>query len=303
MIQGTNENFKSGFVTIVGLPNAGKSTLLNALVGQKIAITSKKPQTTRDAIRGVLHTDAGQAVFVDTPGVNKPADKLDEYMQREVESSLTGIDMMLLVVDIRKKHRYIGNLIDRIKDSACPLILVLNKVDSLATKDVFEAIDMYRKMADFADIVPVSAKTGKNLDELIKVIFDHLPKGPAYYDEETVTDQTERQVAAEIIREKALHLLGEEVPYGLAVMIDQMKYRRGLADIQATIICDRESHKKILIGAGGAMIREIGKNARFEIEKMLETQVYLKLWVKVSKKWRQSDYLLKDYGYRKGEQD
>ena len=295
-------NFKSGFVTIVGLPNAGKSTLLNALVGQKIAITSKKPNTTRGRARGMLHEPEGQIVFVDTPGVNKPVDKLDDYMQGEVESSLKGIDAMLLVVDIRRSGARTDRLIERLNGSSVPLILVLNKIDSLPAEKVFAAIDHYRKKADFADIVPVSAKTGKNLDELVKVIFDHLPVGPPYYDEETVTDQTERKLICEIIREKALYSLEEEIPYGLAVVIDKIQYGRKLVSIDATIICDRESHKKILIVKNGDMLREIGSRARFEIEKMLEKKVFLKLWVKVSKKWRESDYLIKDYGYDKDAQ-
>ena len=295
-------NFKSGFVTIVGLPNAGKSTLLNALVGQKIAITSKKPNTTRGRARGMLHEPEGQIVFVDTPGVNKPVDKLDDYMQGEVESSLKGIDAMLLVVDIRRSGARTDRLIERLNGSSVPLILVLNKIDSLPAEKVFAAIDHYRTKADFADIVPVSAKTGKNLDELVKVIFDHLPVGPPYYDEETVTDQTERKLICEIIREKALYSLEEEIPYGLAVVIDKIQYGRKLVSIDATIICDRESHKKILIGKNGDMLREIGSRARFEIEKMLEKKVFLKLWVKVSKKWRESDYLIKDYGYNKDAQ-
>lgn len=295
-------NFKSGFVTIVGLPNAGKSTLLNALVGQKIAITSKKPNTTRGRARGMLHEPEGQIVFVDTPGVNKPVDKLDDYMQGEVESSLKGIDAMLLVVDIRRAGARTERLIERLNGSSVPLILVLNKIDSLPAEKVFAAIDHYRTKADFADIVPVSAKTGKNLDELVKVIFDHLPVGPPYYDEETVTDQTERKLICEIIREKALYSLEEEIPYGLAVVIDKIQYGRKLVSIDATIICDRESHKKILIGKNGDMLREIGSRARFEIEKMLEKKVFLKLWVKVSKKWRESDYLIKDYGYDKDAQ-
>ena len=295
-------NFKSGFVTIVGLPNAGKSTLLNALVGQKIAITSKKPNTTRGRARGMLHEPEGQIVFVDTPGVNKPVDKLDDYMQGEVESSLKGIDAMLLVVDIRRAGARTDRLIERLNGSSVPLILVLNKIDSLPAEKVFAAIDHYRTKADFADIVPVSAKTGKNLDELVKVIFDHLPVGPPYYDEETVTDQTERKLICEIIREKALYSLEEEIPYGLAVVIDKIQYGRKLVSIDATIICDRESHKKILIGKNGDMLREIGSRARFEIEKMLEKKVFLKLWVKVSKKWRESDYLIKDYGYDKDAQ-
>ena len=295
-------NFKSGFVTIVGLPNAGKSTLLNALVGQKIAITSKKPNTTRGRARGMLHEPEGQIVFVDTPGVNKPVDKLDDYMQGEVESSLKGIDAMLLVFDIRRAGARTDRLIERLNGSSVPLILVLNKIDSLPAEKIFAAIDHYRTKADFADIVPVSAKTGKNLDELVKVIFDHLPVGPPYYDEETVTDQTERKLICEIIREKALYSLEEEIPYGLAVVIDKIQYGRKLVSIDATIICDRESHKKILIGKNGDMLREIGSRARFEIEKMLEKKVFLKLWVKVSKKWRESDYLIKDYGYDKDAQ-
>ena len=277
-----NANFKSGFVTIIGRPNVGKSTLMNHLIGQKIAITSNKPQTTRNRIQTV-YTDMerGQIVFLDTPGIHKAKNKLGEYMVNVAEHTLN----------------------EQLKKVKTPVILIINKVDTVDREKIVEYIDTYRKVYDFAEIIPASALRAKNLDTVIDMIFKYLPYGPQFYDEDTVTDQPERAIVAEIIREKALHALDDEIPHGIAVYIDQMKERRGqdIIDIDATIVCERDSHKGIIIGKGGAMLKKIGSNARYEIERLLDTKVNLKLWVKVKKDWRDSDFLIKNFGYNKDE--
>lgn len=297
------QELKSGFVTIIGRPNVGKSTLMNKIIGQKIAITSNKPQTTRNKIQTV-YTDMekGQIVFSDTPGIHKANNKLGEYMVEVAEHSLRDMDVILFLVE---PSNYVGagekHIIEVIKKSNIPAILVINKIDSVKKEELLSFIDTYRKEYEFDDIVPVSAKTGENVDELIDVIFKYLPYGPMFYDEDTITDQPEKQIVAEMIREKALHALNEEVPHGIAVTVDVMKKRKGqkVMDIDATIICERDSHKGIIIGKGGEMLKKIGTNARYEIEKMLEMQVNLKLWVKVKKNWRDNDVLMKNFGYDK----
>ena len=299
------DNFKSGFVTLIGRPNVGKSTLMNRLIGQKIAITSNKPQTTRNRIQTVLTTEEGQIVFVDTPGIHKAKNKLGEYMVNIAERSLNEVDVVLWLVE---PSTFIGagekHIIEQLKKVKTPVILVINKVDMVKKEEVLTFIDAYRKECDFAEIVPVSARRGDNTDELVNVIMKYLPYGPQFYDEDTITDQPERQIVAEIIREKALHALDAEIPHGIAVAIDRMKTRPGknpIVDIDATIICERESHKGIIIGKQGAMLKKIGSNARYEIERMLESKVNLKLWVKVKKDWRDSDFLIKNFGYDKKE--
>lgn len=296
------ENYKSGFVTLIGRPNVGKSTLMNYLIGQKIAITSNKPQTTRNRIQTVLTTEEGQIVFVDTPGIHKAKNKLGEYMVNVAERTLNEVDVVVWLVE---PSTFIGagekHIIEQLKKVKTPVILVINKVDMVKREEVFAFIDAYQKQYDFAAIVPVSARTGENTDELVKVLFQYLPYGPQFYDEDTITDQPQRQIVAEIIREKALHALNEEIPHGIAVAIDRMEFKRKLVNIDATIICERDSHKGIIIGKQGAMLKKIGSNARFEIEKMLEMQVNLKLWVKVKKDWRDSDFLIKNFGYTKDE--
>ena len=299
------EDFKSGFVTLIGRPNVGKSTLMNHLIGQKIAITSNKPQTTRNRIQTVLTTEEGQIVFVDTPGIHKAKNKLGEYMVNIAERSLNEVDVVLWLVE---PSAFIGagdrHIIEQLKKVKTPVVLVINKIDMVKKEEILTFIDAYRKEYDFAEIVPVSARSGDNTDELIKVILKYLPYGPMFYDEDTVTDQPQRQIAAEIIREKALHALDEEIPHGIAVAIDRMKKRPGrsnIIDIDATIICERNSHKGIIIGKQGAMLKKIGSNARYELERMLEAKVNLKLWVKVTKNWRDSDFLIKNFGYDKKE--
>jgi len=293
-------DYKSGFVTLIGRPNVGKSTLMNRLIGQKIAITSNKPQTTRNRIQTVLTTEEGQIVFVDTPGIHKAKNKLGEYMVNVAERTLNEVDVVLWLVEpttfIGAGEKHIAEQLGKVRT---PVVLVINKVDMVKKEEILGFIDAYRKIYDFAEIVPVSARNGDNTDELIKVILKYLPYGPQFYDEDTVTDQPERQIVAELIREKALHSLNDEIPHGIAVAIDAMKYRKKIVDIDATIICERDSHKGIIIGKQGVMLKKIGSTARYEIEKMLDMQVNLKLWVKVKKDWRDSDFLIKNFGYTK----
>ena len=297
------DNFKSGFVTIIGRPNVGKSTLMNHLIGQKIAITSNKPQTTRNRIQTV-YTDMerGQIVFLDTPGIHQAKNKLGEYMVNVAEHTLSEVDVILWLVE---PSTFIGageqHIIKQLKKTKTPVILIINKVDTVEREKILEYIDAYRKVFDFAEIVPASALREQNLDTVVDVIFKYLPYGPMFYDEETVTDQPERAIVAEIIREKALHALDDEIPHGIAVYIDRMKERRGqnIIDIDATIVCERDSHKGIIIGKGGSMLKKIGSNARYEMERLLDTQVNLKLWVKVRKDWRDSGLMMKNFGYNK----
>ena len=295
-------DFKSGFVTLIGRPNVGKSTLMNYLIGQKIAITSNKPQTTRNRIQTVLTTDEGQIVFVDTPGIHKAKNKLGEYMVNVAEKTLNEVDVVLWLVEpttfIGAGEQHIAKQLQRVKT---PVILVINKVDSVKREEILPAIAAYKDIYDFADIVPVSARSGDNTDELLRVIMKYLPYGPQIYDEDTVTDQPERQIVAELIREKALHSLQDEIPHGIAVAIDRMKMQNKVMHIDATIICERDSHKGIIIGKQGSMLKKIGSTARYEIERMLDCKVNLKLWVKVKKDWRDSEFLMKNFGYREEE--
>ena len=296
------KDYKSGFVTLIGRPNVGKSTLMNHLIGQKIAITSNKPQTTRNRIQTVLTMEEGQIVFVDTPGIHKAKNKLGEYMVNIAERTLNEVDVVLWLVEpstfIGAGEQHIAGQLKRVKT---PVILVINKIDSVKREDILPAINSYKDIYDFAEIVPVSARNGDNTEELIRTVMKYLPYGPQFYDEDTVTDQPERQIVAELIREKALHRLQDEIPHGIAVAIDQMKVKGKVMHIEATIICERDSHKGIIIGKQGNMLKKIGSTARFEIEKMLEMQVNLKLWVKVKKDWRDSEFLMKNFGYREEE--
>ena len=296
--------FKSGFVTIIGRPNVGKSTLMNQLIGQKIAITSNKAQTTRNRIQTVYTSEDGQIVFLDTPGINKAKNKLGDYMLMAAERTLNEVDLILWLVE---PTTFIGGgeqyIIEKLQNIKTPIFLVINKTDLAGEEDILKAIVAYKDKVNFAEIIPVSALEGTNTDDLVKSIFQYLPEGTMYYDEDTVTDQPERQIVAELIREKALRLLNQEIPHGIAVVIDRMKTRKkgDIVDIDATIICERDSHKGIIIGKQGAMIKEIGSNARMEIENLLDMKVNLKMWVKVKKDWRDSDLLLKNYGYNKKE--
>ena len=300
-----NESFKSGFVTIIGRPNVGKSTLMNHLIGQKIAITSNKPQTTRNRIQTV-YTDMerGQIVFLYTPGIHQAKNKLGEYMVNVAEHTLGEVDVILWLVEA---SNFIGageqHIIKQLKKTKTPVILVINKVDTVERDKVLEFIDTYRKVYDFAEIVPASALRGQNTDTVLDMIFKYLPYGPMFYDEDTITDQPERAIVSEIIREKALHALDDEIPHGIAVYVDRMKERKNqnIIDIDATIVCERDSHKGIVIGKGGAMLKKIGSNARYEIERLLDAKVNLKLWVKVKKDWRDSDSMIRNFGYKQEE--
>lgn len=295
------KNFKSGFVTLIGRPNVGKSTLMNQLIGQKIAITSSKPQTTRNRIQTVYTCERGQVIFLDTPGIHKAKNKLGEYMVSVAERTLKGVDVILWLVEpttfIGAGERHIAEQLKRVDT---PVILVINKIDTVGKAEILTFIDAYKDILDFAEIVPVSALRGENTDDLMNTVFSYLEEGPCYYDEDTVTDQPERQIVAELIREKALRSLDDEIPHGIAVAIDRMKERPGgrLMDIDATVICERNSHKGIIIGKQGAMLKKIGSEARRDIETLLGCRVNLKLWVKVKKDWRDSDFLIRNFGYR-----
>lgn len=293
------KQIKTGFATLIGRPNVGKSTLMNRLIGQKIAITSSKPQTTRNRIQTVYTDERGQIVFLDTPGIHKAKNKLGDYMVNVAEHTLKEVDVVLFLVE---PTDYIGagerHIIEQLKKTKTPVILLINKIDKVPQKEeLLLYIDAYRKEMEFDQIIPVSAKNGDGTEDLLKTIFDYLPYGPMFYDEDTVTDQPERQIVAELIREQALRLLEDEIPHGIAVSVDTMKKRKKIMDVDATIICERDSHKGIIIGKGGSMLKRIGTNARKGIEDLLECQVNLKLWVKVKKDWRDSDFLLKNFGY------
>ncbi len=293
-----NKQFKSGFATLIGRPNVGKSTLMNTLIGQKIAITSNKPQTTRNRIQTVYTSEEGQIVFLDTPGIHKAKNKLGDYMVNVAQRTLSEVDVILWLVE---PGDYIGagerHIIEQLKNTKTPVILVINKIDTVKKELILTYIDAYRKELDFAEIVPVSALKKDGMDVLITCIMKYLPYGEPFYDEDTVTDQPMRQIVAELIREKALKCLEEEIPHGIAVTIEQMKYRKRIVDIEATIICEKDSHKGIIIGRQGSMLKKIGSMARPDIEELVESQVNLKLWVKVKKDWRDSDFLLKNFGY------
>ena len=299
-----SDTFKSGFVTLIGRPNVGKSTLMNELIGQKIAITSSKPQTTRNRIQTVYTCEEGQIIFLDTPGMNKAKNKLGDYMLKVAKQTLNEVDVILWLVEpttyIGPAERYVLEQLAQVKT---PVILVVNKIDSVEEIEVFKAIETYKDEYDFKEIIPVSALRGKNTDDIISTLLKYLPEGPQYYDEDTITDQPERQIVAELIREKGLKCLDEEIPHGIAVVIDSMKERKkgGMIDIDATIICEKDSHKGIIIGKQGAMLKKIGSQARMEMEHLLGTKVNLQLWVKVKKDWRDSDMLMKNYGYNKKE--
>lgn len=299
-----NSRYKSGFATLIGRPNVGKSTLMNCLIGQKIAITSNKPQTTRNRIQTVYTSEEGQIVFLDTPGIHKAKNKLGNYMVSVAERTLSEVDVVLWLVE---PTNYIGageqHIIEQLKKTKTPVILVINKIDTVKKEEILLFIDTYRKQMDFAEIVPVSAKKGDGTDDLLSCIMKYLPYGQPFYDEDTVTDQPVRQIVAELVREKALKCLEEEIPHGIAVTIESMNFRKRIVDIEAEIICEKDSHKGIIIGKQGQMLKKIGSLARPDIEELVGKQVNLKLWVKVKKDWRDSDFLLKNFGYNPRESE
>ncbi|PKM52376.1 MAG: GTPase Era [Firmicutes bacterium HGW-Firmicutes-7] len=294
------EPFKSGFVTIIGRPNVGKSTLMNQLIGQKISIMSNKPQTTRNRIQTIITTEQGQIIFIDTPGIHEARHKLGNYMNETAVSTLNEVDIVLWLVEPDKK---IGKgdsyIIERLKNVSTRVILVINKIDTIEKPEILEVMNAYKDKYDFAEIIPVSALKIENVDAITNAIFKYLEEGPQFFPEDMITDQPERQLVAELIREKALKLLQQEIPHGIAVVIDQMKDREGqnIIDIDATIVCEKDSHKGMIIGKHGEMLKKIGSMARRDMESLLGTKVNLKIWVKIKKDWRDSDFLLRNFGY------
>lgn len=295
--------FYSGFVSLIGRPNVGKSTLMNCLIGEKIAITSHKPQTTRNKITSILTKDDFQCVFLDTPGIHKPHHKLGEYMMRAVENTFQEVDMVLFLVEpmdtIPDADKHI---IEKLNGLKTPVVLVINKIDTVPDKEkLLGIIDAYRSLYPFQEVVPISASKGTNTEELLTVIRKYLPEGPQYFPSDMVTDQPERQIASEIIREKALYLLQDEIPHGIAVEIMSMKKRpdQNMVDVQALIYCEKDSHKGIIIGKHGSMLKKIGTYARQDMQRLLGSPIFLQIWVKVKKDWRDSDFLLKNFGYDK----
>ncbi|MFT9848660.1 GTPase Era [Aneurinibacillus sp. REN35] len=301
-----NAEYKSGFVAIIGRPNVGKSTLMNHIVGQKVAIMSDKPQTTRNKIRAVYTSEEGQIIFLDTPGVHKPKSKLGNYMNRMVENALREVDVILFLVDAAEKlgpgDEYI---IEKLKEVKTPVYLVINKIDKVHPEELLPFIDRYKELYPFEEIVPVSALQGNNVQRLMEQLMSKLPEGPQYYPEDQITDHPERFVVSELIREKILHLTREEVPHSIAVVIEQMKPREEnehLIDIYATIYTERPTQKGILVGKQGSMMKEIGMRAREDIERLLGTKVYLNLWIKVKKDWRNQENLFKNLGFQDNEE-
>lgn len=294
-----NNTYKSGFTALIGRPNVGKSTLMNYIVGQKIAIMSNKPQTTRNKIQGVYTNDAMQIVFLDTPGIHKPQSKLGTYMKNIAESTLSEVDVILFLVDVVDGlgggDRYI---IEQLKNVKTPVFLVMNKIDQVHPEDLLPIIDEYKALYDFAEYVPVSALNGNNVTTLLEQIGQYLPEGPQYYPEDQVTDHPEQFICAELIREKILHLTREEIPHSIAVYIEQMKEERnGVVHIDAVIIVERDSQKGIIIGKKGAMLKEIGIRAREDMERLLGSKIFLQMWVKVQKDWRNRERVLNDLGF------
>ncbi|WP_284638707.1 GTPase Era [Paenibacillus silviterrae] len=294
------QKFKSGFVSIIGRPNVGKSTLMNQVIGQKIAIMSDKPQTTRNKIHGVYTTDEAQIVFLDTPGIHKPSSKLGDYMKHAAESTLGEVDAILFLIDVVEGFgggdRYI---IETLKKVKTPVFLVMNKIDQIHPEALLPIIMQYKDMYPFAEIVPISAIHGNNVNTLLEQVVKYLPEGPQYYPADQVTDHPEQFVCAELIREKILHLTREEVPHSIAVAIEDMKVQEnGVVNIQAVIYVERDSQKGIIIGKKGALLKEVGQKARADIEALLGSKTFLELWVKVKKDWRNQDRVLRDLGFR-----
>lgn len=292
--------FKSGFVTIIGRPNVGKSTLMNHLMGEKLSIVSSRPQTTRNNIQTILTKEDYQIVFVDTPGIHKPRHKLGEYMVKIAQDTFKEVDLVLFLtnpeIEVNKGDEYI---LEQLKDKGIPVFLVLNKIDENTEERVANTIKNYAEYFKFTEVIPISAIKGKNTDKLLQLMIKYLPEGPQYYPEDMITDQQERFVISETIREKALRLLSQEVPHGIAVEIITMKKdEKGIYNIEATLLCEKESHKGIIIGKGGETLKKISTYARQDMEKFLGTKVYLKLWVKVKKEWRDNASLLRELGYK-----
>ncbi|MBE7102169.1 GTPase Era [Bacillus cereus] len=297
------KGYKSGFVSIIGRPNVGKSTFLNRIIGQKIAIMSDKPQTTRNKIQGVYTENDSQVVFIDTPGIHKPKHKLGDFMVKMAQTTLKEVDIVLFMVNATEGYgRGEEFIIEKLQETKQPVFLVINKIDQVHPEQLLELIDRYRKLYEFAEIVPISALDGNNVEALIGAIKKYLPEGPQYYPDNQVTDHPERFIISELIREKVLHLTREEVPHSVAVVIDAIQKREGGAVyINATIVVERASQKGIIIGKQGKMLKEVGKRARFDIEALLGSKVFLEVWVKVQKDWRNKMSQLRDLGFREDE--
>ncbi|WP_088041778.1 GTPase Era [Bacillus sp. EAC] len=298
------ESYKSGFVSIIGRPNVGKSTFLNRVVGQKIAIMSDKPQTTRNKIQGVFTEDDAQIVFIDTPGIHKPKHKLGDFMVKVAQDSIKDVDATLFMINANEGlGRGDEFIIEKLQGTRSPVILVINKIDTIHPDELFNLITKYKDLFEFAEIVPISALQGNNVDRLLQVIKTYLPEGPQYYPANQVTDHPERFIISELIREKVLHLTREEVPHSIAVIIEQIERRpEGNAIyVNATIVVERTSQKGIIIGKQGSMLKEVGKRARLDIQNLLDTKVFLELWVKVQKDWRNRLSQLRDMGFREDE--
>ncbi|WP_430509789.1 GTPase Era [Gottfriedia solisilvae] len=298
------ESYKSGFVSIIGRPNVGKSTFLNRVIGQKIAIMSDKPQTTRNKIQGVYTEDDAQIVFIDTPGIHKPKHKLGDFMVKVAQESIKDVDATLFMVNADEGFgRGDEFIIEKLQGTRSPVILVINKIDMIHPEELFNIITKYKDLYEFAEIVPISALQGNNVDRLLEVIKKYLPEGPQYYPANQVTDHPERFIISELIREKVLHLTREEVPHSIAVIIEQIERRpEGNAIyVNATIVVERSSQKGIIIGKQGSMLKEVGKRARLDIQNLLDTKVFLELWVKVQKDWRNRMSQLRDLGFREDE--
>ena len=293
--------FKSGFVSIVGRPNVGKSTLLNLMMGQKLAIVSSKPQTTRKNMQTILITNDYQMIFVDTPGIHKPKHKLGEYMVSSAKDSFKDVDLILFLTTTEDGlERGDAQIIESLKSAKAPVFLVLNKTDESTPEKVAETLQKYAEEMDFTEIIPISALKSRNTDTLIDLMVKYMPEGPKYYPEEMITDVQERFIVSEIVREKALRNLNQEVPHGIAVEVIQMKQNdKGMYNIEVDLICEKSSHKGIIIGKNGQTLKRIGERARIDIEKMLDAKVNLKIWVKVRKEWRDNTIFLNELGYKK----
>ena len=301
-----NENYKSGFISIIGRPNVGKSTFLNRVIGQKIAIMSDKPQTTRNKVQGVLTLENSQMIFIDTPGIHIPKHKLGDFMLKVAKNTLREVDVIIFMVNaVEPRGKIDEYIMEMLENNETPVFLVINKIDQVHPEKLVDIIESYTKKYDFAEILPISALQGNNVDKLLETIQSYLPQGPQYYPADQVTDHPERFIISELIREKVLHLTREEIPHSIAVVIDNIKKEedteKDMIRVSATIIVERDSQKGIVIGKKGALLKEVGIRARKDIEMLLGTNVYLELWVKVQKDWRNKSAHLKDYGFRDDE--
>ncbi|KZZ85971.1 GTPase Era [Bacillus sp. SJS] len=300
----TNREYKSGFVSIIGRPNVGKSTFLNRVIGQKIAIMSDKPQTTRNKIQGVLTTDDSQTIFIDTPGIHKPKHKLGDFMMKVAQNTLREVDIIMFMINAEEGYgRGDEFIIEKLKEVKTPVFLVINKIDQLHPDQLFPLIEKYKGLYPFKEVVPISALQGNNIETLLEQIKTYLPEGPQYYPADQVTDHPERFIISELVREKVLHLTREEIPHSVAVVIDAIERREENASVYvaATVIVERDSQKGIVIGKQGKMLKEVGQRARVDIEALLGSKVFLELWVKVQKDWRNKMNQLRDYGFREDE--